>query len=185
MLTYKTEGIIIRRLNFGEADRIITIFTKNYGKIKAVAKGIRRIKSRRASSLELFNHSVIFLRQGRNLDLISEAQLKGSFAHLKKNLHKVALAFKICEIVDQLTREGQTQKEVFHLLGSYLSRLNRQDRVGVETEQMTKNFEVNLLQILGFLPLKRTLEEGRIEVYIEKIIEKKLKSKKILANLLK
>ncbi|KKR32290.1 MAG: repair protein RecO protein, partial [Candidatus Gottesmanbacteria bacterium GW2011_GWC2_39_8] len=86
MRTYKTEGIILRRINFGEADRLITIFSKHYGKQKVLGKGVRKIKSRRAPHLELFNRSVIFLHRGKNFDIITEAQTINSFSDLRKDL---------------------------------------------------------------------------------------------------
>ena len=187
MRTYKTEGIIIRRINFGEADRILTIFTKHYGKIKAIAKGVRRIKSRRAPHLELFNQTLLFLNKGRNLDIISEAQLINSFSNLRKDLKKVALAFKLCELIDQLTREGQSQKNVFNLFKACLNDLNLPAVVGHLNKEegggVVKNFEIELLQALGFLPKGKSLEKIEVECYIEKIIEKELKSKKFLENL--
>ena len=181
MRTYKTEGIIIRRINFGEADRILTIFTKHYGKIKVIAKGVRRIKSRRASHLELFNHTVLFLNKGKNLDFVSEAQLINSFSDLRKDLTKIALAFNLCELIDQLTRENQSHQQVFNLLTTCLNDLSRFNKE--EGREVVKNFERELLQALGFLPKEKSLNSLEMEHYIEEIIEKKLKSKKFLENL--
>jgi len=185
--TYKTEGIIIKRINFGEADRILTIFTKHYGKIKAIAKGIRKIKSRRAPHLELFNQTVLFLYKGKNLDIITEAQLVNSFSTLRKNLRKVAFAFGVCELVDQLTREGQKQLKAYELLKACLNDLNLSAVAGHlnkgEGQKAVKRFEQELLQVLGFLPKGEFLEKVTLERYIEKIIEKKLKSRKFLSKL--
>ncbi|OGB80350.1 DNA repair protein RecO, partial [candidate division CPR3 bacterium GWE2_35_7] len=86
--TYKTEGIILKKQKIQEADYIITIFSKHYGKIRAVAKGARRIISRKSGSLELLNWCSFFLAEGRNLDLISEVELKKTFQSLKEDLHK-------------------------------------------------------------------------------------------------
>lgn len=183
MRAYKTEGIIIKRTNFGEADRILTIFTKHYGKIRAIAKGVRKIKSRRAPHLELFNHTSCFLSKGKNLDIITEAQLINSFSKLKKDLKKVGLAFKACELADQLTREDQSQRRVFELLEGCLNDLNHLNKK--ESEEVVKIFEQELLQVLGFLPKGQALEKIDVEHFIEKIIEKKLKTKKFLENLLK
>ena len=181
MRNYKTEGIIIRRINFGEADRILTIFTKHHGKIKAIAKGVRRIKSRRAPHLELFNQAVLFFHKGKNLDLVSEAQLINSFSDLRKDLKKVALAFKLCELIDQLTRENQSQRHAYSLFKTCLNDLSRFNKE--KGERIVKNFERELLQALGFLPKEKSLNRVEMERYIEGIIEKKLKSKFFLENL--
>jgi len=177
---YKTEGIIIKRINFAEADRILTIFTKHYGKIKAIAKGIRRIKSRRAPHLELFNDVSLFLAKGKDLDIITEAQLINSFSNLRKDLRKIGLGFEICELVDQLTREGQVQRRVFNLLLACLNDLNHLNK---EERRKVEAFKKELLEELGFLPSGKSLEKIDINRVIEQIIEKKLKSKKFLENL--
>ena len=84
--SFKTEGIILKRMNYGEADRILTIYTLHHGKIRAMAKGVRKLQSRKAGSLELFNHSVLFLIKGKNLDLVTEAQTIDLFkSFLPKN----------------------------------------------------------------------------------------------------
>ena len=101
---------------------------------------------------------------------------------LRKDLKKVALAFKVCELIDQLTREGQLQKEVFNLLTACFNNLN-QSKTKSGLLEIVRNFEIELLQILGFLPKGKSLEKIEIEHYIEKIIEKKLKSRKFLESL--
>ncbi|MCJ7793073.1 MAG: DNA repair protein RecO, partial [Candidatus Marinimicrobia bacterium] len=91
--TRKTEGIILKRSNYGEADRILTIYTKHYGKIKAMAKGVRRITSRKGGNVELFNQATLFLYKGRNLDLLTEVQVTKTFKEWRRNLKKVATAY--------------------------------------------------------------------------------------------
>lgn len=180
MGTYKTEGIIIKRKNFGEADRILTIFSKNYGKISAIAKGVRKINSRRAPHLELFNQVSLLLSKGKNLDVITETQLITSFSNLKKDLKKVGLAFEACELVDQVTREGPTQEQVFNLLRMCLNDLNHLNSKGIE--KVIDNFERQLLVILGFLPKNEVLSKIELSGFVEKIIEKKLKSRKMFSK---
>lgn len=165
--TYKTEGIVIKRVNFGEADRILTIFTKHYGKIKAIAKGVRRVKSRKGGNLELFNQVILFLSEGKNWDIITEAEAINSFENLRKNLTFVGRAFQIAEVVDRLTAEREESRKVFELLIEALS-----------GKKNVKEFEIELLRELGF-GLPRDLSEKSVVHFIESIIEKRLKSKKI------
>lgn len=165
--TYKTEGIVLKRVNFGEADRILTIFTKHYGRIKAMAKGVRKLKSRKAGSLELFNHVGLFLSEGKDLDLITEAEIINSFANLRQNLGGVGHAFQMVEVVDRLTAEREKSEPVFDLL---LEALKGQKTV--------REFEIEILQELGF-GTPRDLSEKSLENFIENIIEKRLKSKGI------
>ena len=169
MSTYKTEGVILKRSNYGEADRILTIYTKHYGKIRAIAKGVRKITSRKGGNLELFNHCVLFLAKGRNLDIITEVQVVNSFSRLSPDLEKTAGAFYLVELVDQLTPDGQVNRRVFDLLVSTLAKLS-----DCQTAQLTADFEVNLLRLLGFWSDK--IDKRDVRSYIEEIIERKLRS---------
>lgn len=186
MKTYKTEGIILKRSDFGEADRILTIFTKHYGKMRVIAKGVRKTTSRKGPSLELFNHVRIFVARGKNLDIVTEAEVINSFSKFRKNLKKVALAYQACELVDKLTAERAESREVFELLKDYLSQLTCYQLSAISNQQ----FALALLEFLGFWPkdesalnpsgLGSLTRRVDIENYIESLIEKKLKSKKFL-----
>ncbi|MDZ4209873.1 MAG: DNA repair protein RecO, partial [Candidatus Curtissbacteria bacterium] len=116
MKTYKTEGIVLKRSNFGEADRIVTIFSKHFGKIKVLAKGIRKTTSRKGGNLELFNWVRIFVACGKNLDIVTEAETVKAFRIWRRDLRKVALAYHFCELTDKLTAENVPHKEIFDLL---------------------------------------------------------------------
>src|SRR3990167_4660571 len=108
MRTYKTEGIIIKRKNFGEADRIITVLTRNHGKIQVKATGVRKIQSRRSSHVELLNHASLFIYKGRgSLPILTEAETIDSFQDIKNDLTKVGFAYHICELIDGLCAENQ------------------------------------------------------------------------------
>jgi len=179
MHSFKTEGIILKRTNYGEADRILTIYTKNHGKIRALAKGVRKLQSRKAGSLELFNHAILFLIKGKNLDLVTEAQSLNLFKSWRKNLIKVGIAYYLCELVDKLTPDNQPHEAVFELLKETLKKIGQK-----ENKILVREFEENLLHELGFgVPqiLKQT--QGSLKSYIESIIEKKLNSPKILKQL--
>jgi len=170
-VSYKTEAIILKRLNYSEADKIITIFTKHYGKIKCLAKGIRRLTSRKRGNLELFNLTRLFLIKGRNLDLVTEVQVINNFLDFRKNLKKVAAAYQLIELVDRITRENQANKQIFDLLKFSLTSLNNGEG---ENQIVMKAFKINLLKYTGFgLPL--TLEEKFLDYHLENIIERKVK----------
>ena len=173
---YKTVGIILKRINFSEADKILTIFTKHYGKIKVIAKGIRKITSKKAGILELFNHCKLVLAKGKDLDIITEAQVINSFSSWRKNLSKVGVAWYFCELVDKLTAEGQANKDVFELLKNYLENLSQKDN-----SQFIRSFEEHLLNQLGFgIPLSWRRWQGSLKTYIESIAEKEIQTPKML-----
>ena len=180
MSSYKTEGVILKRLNYGEADRILTIYTKYRGKIRAIAKGVRKITSRKGGNVELFNHCVLFLAEGRNLDIVTEAQVVNSFSRLSNDLEKTAAGFYLVELIDQLTPDGQINRQVFDLLVGALAQIGA-DSSADERGQNIKQFEVSLLKLLGFW--SETLDRRNIKGYIEEIIERELKSPKFQEKL--
>lgn len=177
--TYKTEGIILKRINYGEADRILTIYTKHYGKIRALAKGVRRITSRRGGNVELFNQVTLFLHQGKNLDLLNEAQVVNSFKAWRRDLKKVAVAYYFAELVDKLTPEEQPNQAVFQLLSRYLGKIGT-----AILPELTRSFEEALLRELGFgVPEELRRSSSSLRDYIESITEKKLNSQDIAKEL--
>src|SRR3990170_1939622 len=96
--TYQTEAIIIRKTKLGEADRILTLYTPYLGKIRAVAKGVRRPRSKMSGHLELLTHSQVSLARGRNLDTITGCQTINSFLPLKSHLWLTACALYVAEL---------------------------------------------------------------------------------------
>src|SRR5881628_1264153 len=76
---YKSEAVIIKRSNLGEADKILTIFTPNFGKLRVVAKGVRKVTSRLAGHVELFTRSQMLLAKGRNLDIVTQSETMDAF----------------------------------------------------------------------------------------------------------
>ncbi len=173
MKAYRVEGIVIKRKNFGEADRILTVFTKKYGKLKILAKGVRRITSRRGGNVELFNQVDLGIHNGRTFDILTEAQVLSSFSKIRKKLDLVGLAFYVCEIMDGLCAENQPHPRAYELLVEVLSQLN---------EGGVNNFEKNLLVELGYIP-KESFEKLDTTNFIEKILEKKLKTRRIISRL--
>ena len=124
MHSFAAEGIILKRKNFSEADKLVTIFTKNQGKVICVAKGVRKITSRRAGSLELLNHVKVYLHQTKGLPILTEAQIQNTFPDLKEDLNKISIAFLVLELVDRLFDEGQENRIVFDLLFDTIDRID-------------------------------------------------------------
>ncbi len=169
--TYKTEGIVLKRINFGETDKIITLFTKHYGKIKCLAKGIRNMTSRKGGNLELFNQVIIFLAKGKNLDIVTEVQLVDAFAEFRKHLAKVALAFQATELVDRFTGENQANQLLYENLKDFLDGLANDK---LDSQKLIFEFKTNLLQNTGF-GLPAVLNRHTVDEHIEKVIEKRVK----------
>jgi len=177
MRSFKTEGIVIKRSNYSEADRIVTIFTKKNGKIKVKATGVRRIASRRSPHIELLNYCIFNLYQGRNMFTLTEVDSRESFPLLKKDLKRIGFAYHVCELVDGLCAENQEQEGVFMLLGRTLRKLSKEENLPAVVHQ----FELDLLQLLGFH--KPSNAEVDTQSLIEEILERRLKTIQILPQL--
>lgn len=176
MATFKTSGVIIKKSDFNEADRILTVFTQDLGKVKVVAKGVRRVNSRRGGNLDLFNHASIFVSKGRHLGIVTEASVINSYYEVKKDLKLIAFCYYLCELVDSLCPEEQPMPFVFNLLNKAIENLPSGGNVQVW------DFESQLLTHLGFL--ESNGKHRRLRSYIEEILERELKSPRICHSLL-
>jgi DNA repair protein RecO (recombination protein O) len=177
---YSSEGIILSRKNFGEADRLLTIFTKYHGKTRLVAKGIRRTSSRKRGSLELFAYVKFFAANGRNMDVLTEVEEKNNFSHWRTDLTLVAVAYHLAEVVERLTAEREEHKKVFELLLDAYENLEKLDYWAIYP--YVQSFKVRILEELGFL--ERNMPEPKnLDVYIEDLINGKLKTRKFMAQI--
>lgn len=146
-MIYKTRGIILKRRNFSEADRILTIYTLKKGKVVAIARGIRKIKSKMAGHLEPFCLVDLQLVEGKNFDTITGAEIIKANYNLRHNLNLTNHAYYLAEIIDSLTREKDLHEEVFELFSNSLQRLDS----GLD-DLFLSYFEINILANLGFRP---------------------------------
>jgi DNA repair protein RecO (recombination protein O) len=179
MNSYKTEGVVLKRSNFGEADRLITLFTKHYGKVTGLAKGIRKITSRKRGALEIFNQVIFFAAKGKGMEIITEAEVLNTFSDWRKDLKKVAAAYEVCEILDKLTVEGTEQEEVYRLLVTALKELEIANRENLS--DLIEDFAGSLLKLLGFWPKEKPFPPHFcVSLFVEEIIERELKSKRFL-----
>lgn len=145
---YQTEAIVLKRIKLGEADRILTLYTADLGKIKAVAKGTRRPKSKLGGHVELLTHSLLMLARGRNLDIITQAQTIDNFLALKDDLGRISYSLYILELVDSFTAEHIENRRLFNLLLDTLHQLSE----AKDGEPVLRYFELHLLDHLGYRP---------------------------------
>jgi DNA repair protein RecO (recombination protein O) len=116
MRQYKTQGIIIKRSNFSETDRILNIYTKDFGRVSALAKGVRKSKSRLSGHLELFYLSDLVIYKGKNLDIVTSAEIIESYQNILLNKTSIQIAYFIAELVYCSTGEGMENKRIFELI---------------------------------------------------------------------
>ncbi|MDP3758757.1 MAG: DNA repair protein RecO [Candidatus Daviesbacteria bacterium] len=201
----KVEGIILKRRNLGEADRILTVFSLQKGKITVLAKGVRRIHSRRAGNVELLNRVSMYLHQAKTFLILTEAASLDTYQKLKEDLILSTYAFHIIELVDKLTAENQENRSLYTELVEVLQRLSRNPR-----QILIRAFEVKILSNLGFLSFREEIKEilRQLEVlswdeieklkinekealelervlryHVERVIEGRLKSRQILRKI--
>ena len=145
---YQTEAIIIKKIKLGEADRILTLYTPYLGKIRAVARGVRRPRSKLSGHLELLTHSLVSLARGRNLDTITGSQTINSFLPLKSKLELTSQALYAIELVDQFTADHIENHPLFQLL---LETMHHLCQAG-DNELVLRYFELHLLNEVGYRP---------------------------------
>ncbi|RJQ39676.1 MAG: DNA repair protein RecO [Dehalococcoidia bacterium] len=145
---YQTEALIIRKTRLGEADRILSLYTPKLGKIQAVAKGVRRPRSKMSGHLELVTHSLVSLARGRNIDTVTNTRTITAFLPLKSDLLRGAAALYTAELVDRFTADHIENEPLFKLLLATWHKLAGTDDI----ETALRFFELHLLETLGYRP---------------------------------
>lgn len=178
MRTYKIEGIVLKRRNLGEADRILTILSRESGKISVKAPGVRRIKSRRSAHIELLNLCQLTLYSGSKnfMPIVTEAQTLENFFGVKKNLKKIGYAYYICELINGLCADNQENRNVFFHLKSTLSNLSKTK----DAHALIKKFEKDLLSELGFWSEAKLLKTQDSRTVMERLLERKIKALRVI-----
>ena len=145
------QGIVLRGYPFGEADRIIVLLSPNHGKIRTVAKGVRKTKSRFGGRLEPLTHVDLVLYEGRNLDTITQVSVIAAFPKLRLNLDAVLVAGTMAEAIDKVAVEGEPSHRLFLLLQRGLKALEE----GAGGHDLVTAFLLRLLDALGLAPALR------------------------------
>lgn len=151
MGNFSSEGLVIKRKDIGEADKIVTIFAKNQGKVSAIAKGVRKVSSRRAPNLELLNQ-IKFFRNGRGkLPVLTEVDSISNFTKIKGDLKKLSLAYLLLELIDQFLPEGQENNNLYNQLILFLGAIDQSDSEEKD-KVLAASFQIKLLREMGYLP---------------------------------
>lgn len=146
--TFRVEAIVLRYIELGEADRLLWLFTRQFGKLRAVAKGVRKPRSRKAGHLEPFTRVNLLLARGRDLPIITQAEAIDMFMPLRDDLLRTTYAVYLIELVDRFMRDEEENKDLYRLLSRSLDRLCRLD----EPEKVLRYFEIRLLDLVGYRP---------------------------------
>lgn len=144
----KVEGIILRRQRSGEADRLLTVFTRELGKIRVVAHGVRKVQSRKAGHLEPFMQTSMVLAQGREWWVITQAETINAFYALRAELEMTGYAAYVIELMDKFTYEDGPNPPLYRLVLETLQHLEAGDPLFV----VSHFYEIRLLDLMGFRP---------------------------------
>ena len=146
--TYRAEAIVLRTVDLGEADRILVLFTRHFGKIHVVAKGIRRATSRMAGHAEPLTHATYQLARGRELDVLTGAEARALYPTLREDLPSIAAGWYCAELTDRFTVEHVPTASLFELLETALRHLD----AGYPASLVCRWFDLHLLDRSGFRP---------------------------------
>jgi len=148
MRYYKATGFVLGRRNLGEADRIVTVYTREHGLLRVVAKGVRRSQAKLAGHLEPFTQVALRLTKGRNLDIIIGAQAIDTFDSHKTTHSAIGMMYFITEITSRLSAENQPNEVAYHLLNQCSDKL----KGGSNPRLVAQYFSLRFLQTLGSQP---------------------------------
>lgn len=159
------EAVVLSSIDYGESDRIVTFYTREFGKIKGIAKGAKRSKKRFVNNLEPFSYIklLFFQKPGRDLAILEQADVIRRFDNLLINIDRLAFGSYSLELLNEMTPEWQTNQKAFELLLKILVMLD----AGADIKTIVIFFEMRLLSILGYTPhldmcvvCKKTLEDS-------------------------
>lgn len=144
----KLQSFVLSSLDYGDSDRIVSLFTLDHGRIKAFARGARKSRKRFGPALEAFARIDVQARIKEGLSTLQQADIISIYPAIRADLERIAHALYACELVDVITPEGHPIPRLYRLLAAYLDRLETEAAV----EGDRRFFEVNLLNILGYRP---------------------------------
>jgi len=147
--SFRLEAVVLRHADWGEADRLLTLYTRERGKVRAIAKGARKVKSRKAGHLEPFTRVTLQLARGRDLLIVTDADTIDAYQPLREDLIKTGYASYLVELLDRFTYEEESENyNIFRLLTESLSRVANEP----DPWLAIRYYEVHLLDHLGFRP---------------------------------
>mgnify|MGYP000856146749 FL=1 len=145
---FRSDAVILRRQDFGEADRLLTLLTPNHGKLRAIAKGARKPTARKTGHVELYTLVDMLIARGRELHIVQQAETKDPFLRLHEDLLRGSYASYVVELMDRFTAEQDPGRGEFRLLVQTLGWLCDEE----DPRLVTRFYELRLLELAGFAP---------------------------------
>jgi len=177
--SFSTEGIVISRKNYGEADRLLLIFSKHSGKMFLLAKGVRKPKSRKRGHIEIFSRLKYSYTKNDHFILMNEAELVDSYDEIRISLQKTSLAYYFVEIIGKILQEDENQEMLYQILTTYMNMLKTSRKL----RDLRLNYIYDVLVNLGYWPDgKEMLNHDKV---IEAVLERQINSIRVGKKLLK
>ena len=144
----RTEAIVLRRTDFGEADRLLTLYSREYGKIRALAKGARKPNSRKTGHVELFMRTQFMIATGRDIGIVTQAELVEPYTAVRDDLIRTTYAAYAVELLDKFTADEDKNPALYDLLAEALGWFSHQETVLLAA----RYYELRLLSLVGYQP---------------------------------
>jgi DNA repair protein RecO (recombination protein O) len=170
---WSDDCLILKRTNYGEADRIVVLLSRRFGKMAAVAKGVRKVTSRKAPHVEPYSLTRLYFVSTKGLPLITQAETVHRFGDMNLELSIASLAFQLGEIVGEMLNEGEAHEVIFDRLSQTLAALTQAEPH--EAEELVTAFQLFLLDQLGY---GQPQDESPLD-YIERLLDRRLKSPRL------
>jgi DNA repair protein RecO (recombination protein O) len=153
---YRTQAIVLRRADFGEADRLLTVYTPDRGKLRVIAKGVRKPTSRKSGHVELFSHGEFLVAVGRDLDIVTQAETLEPFVGLRTDLLRTTYAYYVAELADAFTADRDENRPLFDLIRDALGWLSDlgigEGMLPDYLPLLARYYELHLLGLVGYQP---------------------------------
>jgi DNA repair protein RecO (recombination protein O) len=145
---YSTPAIVLRQRRLGDADKILTLYTARFGKLDAVAKGVRRARSRMAGHVEPLTHANVQLAKGKSLDVLTQVETIESFQTIRDDLDRLSRGLYAAELLDKITEPREEHFDLYRLMVDTLRRIDARD----DYDTPVRFYEMGLLDTLGYRP---------------------------------
>lgn len=175
----RDEAIILAKIDWGEADRIVTLYCRNYGKVRAIAKGVRRPSSRKRGALEIFSHVRFTAIQGKGMVVLTEVELLNGYQKIRADLRRMSVAYYCVEILDKTSHGQEESLDLFDLLLSALG------DISIKNKLLPLRIEYSrcLLETLGFASKLSPIID--IDQAVEEVIERTVTSARVGKKLMR
>lgn len=173
MKSFSATGILLKRSNTGEADRVVTIFTREYGKITAIAKGCRKLTSSKLSVLEPGTFIKAYMVKTNSLPILTQASILEEYPTVRLDIVKIRKLFEVLEMIDALLVEEDVQEEVFALT---LAMLERLDNASEQSGGFIRSSLRHVIEVLGFSEDGVVGANQSVKDYVEDVTSRKMKA---------